>query len=175
MLQLIKNKKVLSTRLILSPITLKAAPFVRTLFNTSGWLKYIGDRNIHTITAAEGFILNANTNSNAAIWTFCTHEKTSLPLGIITLIKRAYLAYPDIGYALLPNAMNLGYAKESTLAVIEEIKATNFLAQIHAITLEENVQSLNLLHKLKFTFEKEISEQNEVLQVYTLELKKSSF
>jgi [ribosomal protein S5]-alanine N-acetyltransferase len=175
MLQHFKDKRILSHRLIISPIVVQDATFVIQLFNTSGWLKYIGDRNIHTITAAEDFILNANTNSNAAIWTICINEKPTLPLGIITLIKRAYLAYPDVGYALLPNAMNLGYAKEATQAVIEEIKAANFLAQIHAITLEENVPSLNLLSKLHFSFDKQISEQNEVLQVYKLELKKSSF
>ncbi len=175
MLQYFKDKRVFSPRLIISPIDVKDATFVIQLFNTSGWLKYIGDRNIHTISTAEDFISNAIANSNAAIWTICTHEKPTLPLGIITLIKRDYLAYPDVGYALLPNAMNLGYAKEATQAVIEEIKITNFLAQIHAITLEENVQSLNLLRKLHFSFDKQISEQNEVLQVYKLELKKSSF
>ena len=170
MLQLIKNKKVLSTRLSISPITLKAAPFVRTLFNTSGWLKYIGDRNIHSIAAAENFISSAICNTNAAIWTISKQEIETLPLGIITLVKRDFLSQPDIGYALLPNAMKMGYAKESTLAVIDEIKSTNFVEHIYAISLENNIQSLNLLNKLHFNFEKEIIQDNEALHLYKLEL-----
>jgi hypothetical protein len=71
MLQHFKDKRILSTRLIISPINTNDATFVIQLFNTSGWLKYIGDRNIRSIAVAEHFILNANTNSNAAIWTIC--------------------------------------------------------------------------------------------------------
>lgn len=174
MLGQFKDKNISSPRLTISPITAKDAKFVIHLFNTSGWLKYIGDRNIHTIAAAEDFISNVVANSNAAIWTVCTREKTTLPIGIITLVKRDYLSYPDVGYALLPDAMNSGYATEATQALIEEIKATNFLAQIYAITLAENIQSLNLLSKLNFSYDKQISEQNEVLEVYKLELKNSS-
>jgi ribosomal-protein-alanine N-acetyltransferase len=66
------------------------------LFNTSGWLKYIGDRNIHTALDAEKFIEKAVDNANACIWTIKLKDNTALPIGIITLIKREYLFYPDI-------------------------------------------------------------------------------
>jgi ribosomal-protein-alanine N-acetyltransferase len=84
------------------------------LFNTSGWLKYIGDRNIHTALDAEKFIEKAVDNANACIWTIKLKDNTALPIGIITLIKREYLFYPDIGYALLPQWMNFGFALEAS-------------------------------------------------------------
>jgi RimJ/RimL family protein N-acetyltransferase len=91
-------------------------------------------------------------------------------LGIITLIKRDYLNFPDIGYALLPNAMGFGYAYEATQVVINDIKTNSLFESLNAITLIENASSINLLEKLNFNFEKEIFENNESLSIYSLSL-----
>jgi RimJ/RimL family protein N-acetyltransferase len=168
--KLFKHKKILSERLTIAPITIKDAAFVLQLFNTKGWLKYIGDRNIHSIIEAENFIINAITNDNAVIWTITVKEKPRQLVGVITLIKRDYLNFPDIGYALLPNAMGFGYAHEATQAVINDIKTNSLFEQLNAITLIENAPSINLLKKLNFNFEKEILENNESLSIYELTL-----
>ena len=168
--KLFKDKNILSERLIISPIAIKDAAFVQQLFNTKGWLKYIGDRNIHSIKEAENFIHNAMANTNAVILTITIKEKPTQLAGIITLIKRDYLNFPDIGYALLPKAMGFGYAHEATLAVINDIKTNSLIEQLNAITLIENAPSINLLKKLNFNFEKEIFENNETLCIYSLPL-----
>lgn len=167
----IKETCISSERLVISPIGIKDASFVLELFNTSGWLKYIGDRNIHTVLDAEKFIGKAIDNANACIWTICLKENTSLPIGIITLIKRDYLIYPDLGYALLPDWMNFGFALEASYAMMQEIKKFHHFENLHAITLKENKQSLKLLHKLNFSFEKEYTEHAELLQLFTFKLK----
>jgi len=146
---------------------IKDASFVLELFNTSGWLKYIGDRNIHILLDAEKFIEKANTNANACIWIICLKDNPILPVGIVTLIKRELLLYPDIGYALLPEWMNFGLALEATSAVMKEIMSLLHFESIHAITLKENEQSVKLLHKLNFNFEKDFVENAELLQLFT--------
>lgn len=166
----IKETCISSERLVISPIGIKDASFVVELFNTSGWLKYIGDRNIHTVIDAEKFIGKAIDNANASIWTICLKESTVLPIGIITLIKREYLHYPDIGYALLPQWMHFGYALEASLAVIKEIKKLQSFEKLHAITLKENQQSVKLLQKMNFNFENDFVENDELLQLFTIKL-----
>jgi|JI9StandDraft_2_1071091.scaffolds.fasta_scaffold393882_1 ribosomal-protein-alanine N-acetyltransferase len=166
----IKETCISSERLAISPIGIKDASFVLELFNTSGWLKYIGDRNIHTVVDAEKFIENAVDNANACIWTIRLKDNTALPIGIITLIKRDYLLYPDLGYALLPDWMNFGFALEATYAMMQEIQTFHHFESLHAITLKENEQSIKLLHKLDFNFEKDLVENAELLQLFTFKL-----
>ena len=166
----LKEKHLSSERLLLEPITIKDAVFVQQLLNTKGWLEYIGDRNIHSKVDAENFIIKAIANAHAVIWTIASIEKPTQPIGIITLIKRDYLNFPDIGYALLPNVMNLGYAQEATESVINEIKSNSLFEFLNAITLKENLPSIKLLMKLNFNFEKEIFENNESLCIYSLSL-----
>jgi ribosomal-protein-alanine N-acetyltransferase len=80
------------------------------------------------------------------------------------------LIYPDLGYALLPDWMNFGFALEATYAMMQEIKTFHHFESLHAITLKENKQSLKLLHKLDFNFEKEYVEHAELLQLFTFKL-----
>ena len=72
MLNHIKHKSWQSERLKICPITISDVVFVIELFNTDGWLKYIGDRNIQQIADAENFIQNTIQNENAALWTICS-------------------------------------------------------------------------------------------------------
>lgn len=158
---------------MISPIKKQDAGFVKHLFNTKGWLEYIGDRNIHSIKDAEVFISNAENNPNACLWAIFLNENLTKPIGLVTLIKRDYLDYPDIGYALLPHYMGKGMALEGVNTVINAIVKTNEFNQLLAISLPHNVASLKLLERLHFIFEKEITDKNEVLNLYQLKLAKS--
>jgi RimJ/RimL family protein N-acetyltransferase len=171
MLLFLKNNTFFSSRLLLSPLQVCDAEFVLELFNTKDWLKFIGDRNIHTILDAENFIRGAIENKNAMIWTIKLKENTSNSIGVITLIKRDYLTFPDIGYALLPLAMKYGFAYEATQKVIYEIHTQNNFELLNAITLPSNLASIKLLKKLGFKFSKEFFNQNETLDLYELHFK----
>jgi len=83
----------------------------------------------------------------------------------MTLIKRDFLIYPDIGYALLPNYMHKGYAKEAIFTILQELKYANYFEKINAITLLENEKSVSLLMKLNFKFENEILDHSELLHL----------
>jgi len=91
------------------------------------------------------------------------------PLGISGLIKRDSLDDIDVGYGFHPEHEGFGYALESTQAVVGYAKDDLGITRLVAITTEENIKSIKLLAKLGLSFEKELVEGDEVLQLYGAE------
>ena len=160
------NMKVLeSARLFLNILSQNDSNFIIELVNTEGWIKFIGNRNIHTTQEAFAYIQKINANPNIAYWTVTIRE-TKQPIGLITLIKRDYLEHPDIGFAFLPSYLNKGYAYEAACAVLTHLIQNNSLTHVLAETLTENSISIKLIEKLGLKFEKEMKIENEVLRIY---------
>ena len=88
--------------------------------NTPGWLKFIGERNVRSPEYALEYINRILHNENVAYWTVKL-KPNSIPIGVITLIKRDYLPHHDIGFAFLPEYSGKGYAYEATSAVMHEL------------------------------------------------------
>ncbi|MBL0146739.1 MAG: hypothetical protein IPP48_14425 [Chitinophagaceae bacterium] len=73
-------------RLQLEPLTHKHAAFIFELVNTSGWIKYIGDRNVYTTENAIEYIEKINNNEAIRYWVVnCIYE--NLAIGLVTLIR----------------------------------------------------------------------------------------
>ena len=145
-------------RLLLRPFELADAAFFQQLVNTPGWLRFIGDRNIHTLQSAENYlqerILSAfEQNGYGALVMVNTYQE---PVGMCGLFKRDALEFPDIGYALLPEHEGQGYAVEAATTVLkwalEELKFPKILA----ITNPDNERSQALLEKIGLVYEKRI-------------------
>lgn len=141
--------------------------FTIELVNTDEWKTFIGNRNIHTREEASEFIRRNTDDPDSFIWTVFL-KKTEIPVGIITLLKRDYLEYHDIGFAFLPEHFHKGYAFESSDAVLNYIKTNAIYEHIQATTSKENFSSVKLLEKLGFRFEKEILIENKRSNVYIL-------
>ena len=161
---------IITRRLTINRITTNDCDLVLELFNSEGWLKYIGDRKIHSLKDAKEFIEKTGLNNDAAIWTIADVNHPGRKYGILTFIKRAFLPFPDLGYALLPGAMGVGFAHEATIAFVDELRTNKQFEQIMAITLPENKSSVKLLGKLDFIFEKVVDENKEVVHIYKLVL-----
>lgn len=162
------NKTIESDRLTLSLVARTDESFVRELVNTPGWLRYIGDRNIHSSEQCIAYIEKAINDQNIQFLVIRL-KTTNHPIGIITIIQRDYLQFPDVGYALLPEHYGKGYAAEATLAAIQtQVKnaKTHFF---HAIVLPDNETSLRLLKRLNFNFDREFEHDGEHLHLYTLD------
>jgi len=157
---------LLTERLLLEPLSENDDDFILELLNTEGWLKFIGDRNIHSKTDALAYIKKVNGNQNMVYWTVKMKD-TKSAIGLVTLIKREYLEHKDIGFAFLPNFSNKGYAHEATMAVLTYLTKHNAFTNIAAVTLPENISSIKLLQKLGLQFEKEIAVKNETLHIYS--------
>lgn len=157
--------RLLTDRLLLEPLSENDDDFIIELMNTDGWIKFIGNKNIHSKIDAVAYIKKINSNQNIIYWTIKIKDGKSI-IGIVTLIKRDYLEHKDIGFAFLPNFSNKGYAYEATNAVLTYLVKHNAFTDILAETLPENISSIKLLRKLGLRFEKEMEIENQTLHIY---------
>jgi RimJ/RimL family protein N-acetyltransferase len=157
-------------RLKLRPITLKDADFIIDLVNSNGWLEFIGDRNVSNKKDAENYIQKILDNKNYYynIFELKTSRKA---IGIITFLKREDEIFPDIGFALLPEFEKNGYAFEASKSYLKRIKSLNRYENLIAITLPDNIKSINLLHKLGLQYTGNHKKGETILSYYSLKNK----
>lgn len=154
-----------SPRLSLRLISAEDHAFIRELVNTEGWLKFIGDRHIHSEEAAAAYIQKIRNTGDLYYWVVRLRE-TQTPVGIISFLKRAYLDHFDIGFAFLPAHEGRGYAFEAAETVLAALARLEKFGTILATTLPANHKSIKLLEKLGMQFSKEIQHENETLLVF---------
>lgn len=169
-------KYVIETeRLKLREFECSDSEFIFRLLNSPGWLKYIGKRNINSLDDAENYIENVlregYRKSGFGFYLMelkTTGEKT----GMCGLVKRPVLDDTDIGFALLEEFENKGYAYEASLGVLGFAKNKLKLNKIAAITVSYNQASIKLLEKLGMGYEKLIKLPNdpEDLLLYSIQL-----
>ncbi|WP_266202238.1 GNAT family N-acetyltransferase [Pontibacter kalidii] len=138
-------------RLSLRPTSYKDAPFIFELLNTPGWLKYIGDRNVRSVKAAEEYIRSRIMPQfeKLGYGNYTVIRKSDgAKVGNCGLYDREGLDGIDIGFAFLPEYEKNGYAFEAA-SKLKEVATTYFgLRQLNAITTKDNVPSQRLLEKL---------------------------
>jgi len=162
-----------TVRLRLREFTPDDAPIIFELLNSSGWLKYIGTRNINSVSDAQGYIsekLMPSYEKYGFGFYLMETKKDSLPVGMCGLVKRESLDDVDIGFALLPEFEGKGYAYEAASATLAYAKDILKLKRIAAITVPYNTPSIKLLEKIGLVFEKTINIPNdkEELMLYTI-------
>jgi len=167
------NAEILNTeRLVLRKFTVEDTAFIIE-FNTEGWLKYIGDKNIKTTEQAKEYLQNGPIKSyeengfGLALVELKSHHK---PIGMCGLLKRNYLEHPDLGFAFLPAYTRLGYAFEISRSVIDHAFHHLDKKEILAITLPDNDSSIRLLKKIGFVHQNNFmsAETNEELSLYSI-------
>ncbi|MDC8004928.1 GNAT family N-acetyltransferase [Aureisphaera galaxeae] len=143
--------KLITQRLILKKITTADALFYVKLFNSEGWLKYIGDRNVHTKADAVAYIkkhyLPIYEKNGYGPFTVNLKD-TGETIGACGLYKRDHLDHPDIGFAFLPDYIGKGYGYEAAKAVMEYAQSDLGLATILGFTVHYNKASIALLEKI---------------------------
>jgi RimJ/RimL family protein N-acetyltransferase len=152
----------------------KDATYFVELVNSPGWLKYIGDRNVHSVEEAIQYLNDRVMKAYAehGIGSYTIIEKASgKPIGNAGLYKRPVLDHFDVGYALLPEFHGKGYAFEATSAVMKLAKDSG-LKRVYAITVAYNERSIHLLTKLGLKFEKRFRMDGdpEELSLYKIDL-----
>ncbi len=156
-----------TNRLVLNEISLNDRAFIFELVNSAEWIKFIGDRNISSITDANEYITKIISNPNINFWVVRIKDQ-QVPIGIITFIKRDYLDDYDIGFAFLAAYTQKGYAYEASMAVLNDVIRNGNHKNILATTVKTNTSSIHLLEKLGLRFYKEIENENQVLLVYSI-------
>jgi ribosomal-protein-alanine N-acetyltransferase len=160
-------------RLILKPTTSADAEFIRSLYNSPKWIKFIGDRQLNTVKDAENYIQTKlmPQMKRLGYGTYTIIRKSDgEKVGSCGLYDREGVNGIDIGFALLPDFEKKGYAFES-VNYLKEIGFSDFkLKQISGITSKKNKASQDLLMKIGLKFEKTIILRNETEEIllYTL-------
>ncbi len=158
-------------RLILKPTTESDAALIFELFNTPSWLRFIGDRNIHSIDAARQYI---NTHMLPQLKRLGYSSYTIVrkvdgeQLGTCGLYDRNGLEGIDIGFALLPGCERQGYGFEAASRVLLAAFKVFDLNEVNAITTKQNFASQKLLEKLGLRFADYIVMGDEELMLYQI-------
>ncbi|PZR31378.1 MAG: hypothetical protein DI538_21115 [Azospira oryzae] len=140
-------------RLRLREFDLIDSDFIIDLVNSEGWLKYIGDRHIHTIPQAMNYLQNGPLKSyqlNGYGLSLVERKADGRAIGMCGILKREGLDVPDLGFAFLPEVAGQGYALEIVKATLEYVREKYSLTQIAAIVLPDNIRSISLLEKSGF-------------------------
>jgi RimJ/RimL family protein N-acetyltransferase len=166
---------IFTDRLTLRPFGEEHADFICELVNTPSWLKYIGDRNIHSKEDAIRYLKKGPVQ----LWNekgygpyVASDRVTGEKICYVGWVKRDFLDQPDLGYACLPQFYRRGYVFEAAAHLIALAKQLNEWPHIYAFTLPENEASVRILQKLQFSKVDSILEQpaNEWVDLYKLEL-----
>lgn len=143
-----------TTRLAIRPFVLEDAPFILRLLNEPTFIANIADRGVRSVADAEGYLREGPIASQArhghALWHVRLRESET-PIGMAGLLKRDTLDRPDLGYALLPEHVGQGLAREATKAVMAYAQSALHLTRIAAIVNPANARSIRLLEHLGFT------------------------
>jgi RimJ/RimL family protein N-acetyltransferase len=133
------------------------AAFILELVNEPGWLRFVGDRNVHSLEDARGYIARGPASGYArfgyGLWAVEGLESGET-LGMCGLIRRDSLPEPDVGFAFLARHHGHGYAREAAAAVVGLARERFLLARLLAITVPENTASRAVLEHVGFRFVK---------------------
>lgn len=145
-----------TARLRLRELTPDDAAFIRELVNEPAWLRFIGQKNVHTLDDARRYIANgpAASYSRNGFGLYCVELASALtPVGICGLIRRDALSDVDLGFALLARHCGHGYAREAASAVLAFARRDLGMSRVVAITLPDNQGSIRVLESVGFAFE----------------------
>jgi ribosomal-protein-alanine N-acetyltransferase len=142
-------------RLLLRPTHLEDVAFLLALTNTPKWLKFIGDRGIHSEEDAAQYIADRILPQleQRGFGNYTVIRKTDgVKLGTCGLYDRQGLEGLDIGFAFLPAYEGQGYGFESAHRLLQAAWETFDLPMVQAVTLEANTASRKLISKLGLQF-----------------------
>jgi len=161
-------------RLILKPTDIDDGPFIYELLNSPGWIKNIGDRDVHSIAEAVKYIedrmLQQFKEKGFGNYTVIRKED-HVKMGTTGIYVRPKMDDVDIGFAMLPQYMCKGYSYEAANKIMSLAKKEFNLKKITAITTRENKASQNLIRKIGLKYIQDINFENsdEILLQFGLE------
>ena len=166
--------KLQTARLAIRPFSEDDGAFIVELVNDADWLRFIGDKNVHSLDDARRYLRDGPLATQALRGhSLCCVERASdgAALGMCGLIKRESLDDVDLGFAFLPAARGQGYAREAAAATLAHGLDTLGLRRIVAITDPGNAASARVLEAVGMRFERLLpaSADGKVLRLFAVE------
>ncbi|AYN00755.1 GNAT family N-acetyltransferase [Chryseobacterium sp. 3008163] len=158
------NKVYETERLIIRPMSLDDADLILELYNMPNFIKFIGNRNIHSLTDAENYI-KAKFLPQFEKLGFGNYlielKEGNIKIGGVGIFEREGLDIVDIGFSVLERFEGKGYMFEAAQKV-KSIGMDDFgLDKISAITSKDNFSSQKLIERLGLKFQKYVTLPNE--------------
>ena len=153
------NVVIVTERLSLRHLTVDDAPFILRLVNEPSWLEFIGDKGVHSLEDARGYLTNGPIAmyARAGFGLYMTELRDGgSPIGLCGLIKRDSLPDVDIGFAFFPEQWGKGYAYEAASAVLKRAQSVLSMRRVVAIVSPGNRRSIELIGRLGMVLETEL-------------------
>ena len=152
------------------------AEFILDLLNQASWLEFIGDRGVHNLEDAKGYINNGPLTMirQYGFGLYLVETKSDeRAIGLCGLLKREALDDVDIGFAFHPDFWGHGYAREAATACVEYARLKLGLERLVAVTMPANQASIALLKAVGMQYQRDISlgGGEEVLQLFSKKLR----
>ncbi|MBW7675367.1 GNAT family N-acetyltransferase [Chryseobacterium chendengshani] len=159
-----ENNNYETERLIIRPMSTDDADLILELYNMPNFIKFIGNRNIKTLSDAENYIkekfLPQFEKSGFGNYLIVLKEGNQ-KIGGVGIFEREGLDITDIGFSVLERFEGKGYMYEAAQK-IKSIGMDDFgLTKISAITTKDNFSSQKLIEKLGLKFQKYVTLPNE--------------
>lgn len=142
-------------RLVIRQFKLTDADFIIELLNQESFIRFIGDKQVRSVSDAEYYLNNGPIASYTQYGfglNLVALKEGCTPIGMCGILKRDELDEPDLGYAFLPEYWGKGLAKEASIEVLNQEMARHNLETVLAITLPDNPGSNALLKSLGFRY-----------------------
>lgn len=141
----------------LDPDSATDVAFLLELLNQRSFIDNIADRGVRTLDEARRYMLEGPCASYArhgfGLFAMQLRDDGAC-VGLCGLLKRDYFDHPDIGYALIDRHAGRGYAFEAAAATLNWAWNELGLRHLVATTSLGNTDSIRLLEKLGFRFER---------------------
>lgn len=170
-------KFVETERLILKPVSETDAELIFRLYNEPKFIEFIGDRNIRSLEEAKKYINDRFLPQFKKLGFgnyVIVRKEDQQKLGSMGIFERDGLHVYDIGFSLLPEFENQGYAFEVAKALLDKAFSELHLPEISAITTHTNFASQKLIEKLGLKFVKTLILPNETEELRYYELENAS-
>lgn len=162
---------VQTPRAIVRHATRDDAAFILKLVNEPGWLRFIGDRDVHDLDAARAYIderLLVNYDKLGFGMYVVNNKASNTPIGLMGFVKRETLDAPDIGYAVSETQQGKGYAFEVCSALINYGWSNLGFDKLYGYCLPDNAPSIRILEKLgmRYQHDQDVNQTDEMCRVY---------
>lgn len=155
-------------RLIIRPMSLEDSDLILELYNMPKFIKFIGNRNINSLSNAENYIESKFLPQFEKLGFgnyLIVLKEGNIKIGGVGIFEREGLDIADIGFSVLERYEGKGYMFEAAQK-IKSIGMDDFgLNKISAITTKDNFSSQKLIGKLGLKFQKYVILPNEDVEL----------
>ncbi|WP_175623287.1 GNAT family N-acetyltransferase [Chryseobacterium schmidteae] len=151
-------------RLLIRPVSVEDADIIFQLYNMPNFIKFIGNKNINSLSDAENYIkskflpqIEKRGFGNYILVLKDGNQK----IGSVGIFEREGLDVADIGFSVLEKFEGKGLMFEAAQKVKSVVMEDFGLNKISAITSKDNFSSQKLIERLGLKFQKYVTLPNE--------------